>query len=101
MSSGLATPIKKKEFYTVGEAAQLLEFSPDKVRSLCNKNKLDCDREGPNKNRRIKHASLVAMMIELGKPLGDLADAPEASSPNDVGNGAPPPGDGVGVAADQ
>lgn len=97
--SSVASSIAKKEFYTVGEVAQLLEFSPDKVRSLCNKSKLDCDRGGPNNNRRIKHASLVAMMTDLGKPLGDLADegdtAPEASSPNDVGNGAPPPGDGA------
>ncbi len=85
MSTGLASAITKKEFYTVGEAARCLEVSTDKVRSLCDAGKLDHDRLGPNKNRRIKHSGLVAMMTQLGKPLGDLAD-PEASA-NDAGSG--------------
>lgn len=90
MSSATAAPVTKSDFYTTTQAANCLGFSPDKVRSLCDGNKLEHDREGPNKNRRIKHESLVAMMKELGRPLGDLEPAVPAAGDVAADAGADP-----------
>lgn len=102
--SSVADPVSSKEYFLPGEAAVFLQCSPESVSNCYDKGKLKGDRNGPRKCRRITRESLIALMTERGIPLGELApegssDAPQNGDPS--AQGAPPPGDGVGVAADQ
>ena len=101
--SSVADPVTSKEFFLPGEAAALLQCSPESVSNYYDKGKLKGDRNGPRNCRRISRASLIALMRERGLPLGELApEGPSDAVPTGDSSAqerAPPPG--VGVAADQ
>lgn len=87
-----------KEFYSTGEAASHLKTNGDAVRKLYDEGALQGDRVGHNKNRRISHESLVALMRQRGIPLGDLApEAPVGDQPGTDAS-APAASDDASVA---
>ena len=104
--SSVANPVASKEFFLPGEAAILLQCSPESVSNYYDKGKLKGDRNGPRKCRRISRGSLIALMKEKQLDTSELepdassdAALTGVSSTNSSAQGTTPPGDGV--AADQ